>query len=60
VAASDQVFGHTNDRVGHAVDIRGERLGDDRDAHAPNVPATREQPATLGFRVGKIWPNSAR
>jgi hypothetical protein len=37
MAAPDQVFGDAYDGVRDAVDVRRERLCNDRDSHAPTV-----------------------
>jgi hypothetical protein len=37
MAAPEQVLGYAYDRVRDAVDVRRERLRNDRDSHAPTV-----------------------
>jgi len=41
VASPDQVLGDAQDTVGHAVDVGGERFGDDRDPHDHTVQQAR-------------------
>jgi hypothetical protein len=43
VAAPDQVLGHPQHAVSHAVDVGGKRLGDDCDLHDLTVNEVRPE-----------------
>jgi uracil phosphoribosyltransferase len=45
VTAQDEMLGNPQDTVGHAVHVRRERFGDDRDPHTDRVKRARDLPA---------------
>ena len=53
VTGAPQMLDHPKHRVGDAVDIREERLCDDRNAHAKSIPSAAVAKVAIGHTTRK-------